>query len=385
MNERPKVLLAHTSEELKTLLGMMLEDDFAMTCCADSNEALSKAQEIAFDFVLLDTELAPIDGQQLCEKIRALSGDRRLPVIFISENTDDDVIKQAYDLGAFDYICMPFNVLAFHQHFVRFAQEVNHLNEVEQQDKAFIGVAETAMKQAAFYGQGLELVASLNHCTDYAQLGHIIGTSLKALGINCATQFRINDFEQAYDADGQPCSEIENQIFRLLKDQGRIYHFGRRSIFNDQHVSVLVKTMPVKDTPTYDAVLDMVAKLVPALDARVVALQQYQMLAGARSAMLAMIEAVNHSLDELNKEKLDFINHISTKIGLSFHELDLQEHQEQFFLNLIEKELKGKLSSDKLLSLKAMITECIAGVEIEEPTSISQDAATANTQDIELF
>lgn len=63
-----------------------------------------KPQICIFDIYLVDSEL---NGIQTFEKIRKNNKDTI--GIFFSRITDDDIIKKANELGAFDFLIKPFN------------------------------------------------------------------------------------------------------------------------------------------------------------------------------------------------------------------------------------------------------------------------------------
>lgn len=385
MTKKLQVLLAHEDMELVPVLQLMLEEHFELDFVGNIEDAQQAVSATCFDFVLLGTELAGKPSLSICKLIADTYPEQHIPVIVLSELNDEGTIKSAYEQGAFDYVCIPFNVVAFYEHLLRFAEDLKRNKQQENQDKAFMSVAETAMKQASFYGQGLEVLSSLNFCQSVQQVTEAIGKSMTFLGVNCAVQCRTTDQILTLHADGSPCNEIEEQIFALLKDQGRIYHFGRRAIFNAPGVSVLVKSMPLEGSAAHDAALDMLAKLVPAVDARLVALQQQKMLLDAQSALLGMMSMAEQTLQQIEQEKLDVLDSVTSAVGVSFHELDLQEHQERFFLRLIEHELRDKLQSAHVQQLQDLIANCLSSLRVEAPQASDEQAIQANTQDIELF
>jgi two-component system, OmpR family, KDP operon response regulator KdpE len=68
-------------------------------------EGLEKARNECFDVVLLDLGLPDVDGIKVLQEIRGFS---KIPVLIISARHDPDVIANALNLGAQDYILKPF-------------------------------------------------------------------------------------------------------------------------------------------------------------------------------------------------------------------------------------------------------------------------------------
>jgi FixJ family two-component response regulator len=57
--------------------------------------------------VIADVRMSGIDGLELQRRIRARRP--RLPVIFITAHDDDGVRRQAFEGGAADFLCKPFD------------------------------------------------------------------------------------------------------------------------------------------------------------------------------------------------------------------------------------------------------------------------------------
>ena len=72
-------------------------------------EAEDLALEGAFDMWLLDINVPGQDGLALLEGLRRVNGTT--PAIFITAQTGADVVRQAFDSGADDYLKKPFDII----------------------------------------------------------------------------------------------------------------------------------------------------------------------------------------------------------------------------------------------------------------------------------
>jgi DNA-binding NarL/FixJ family response regulator len=68
---------------------------------SDGLEAIDKAQELTPDLILLDIGLPSLDGMQVARRLRNLISAR---IIFVCQDTSEDVIHAALDTGALAYI-----------------------------------------------------------------------------------------------------------------------------------------------------------------------------------------------------------------------------------------------------------------------------------------
>ena len=81
--------------------------NFAVDVAADGKEGLGKAEDHAYDAILLDVMLPQLDGWSVLEQLRRT---KSTPVIMLTarESVDDKV--KGLDLGADDYVPKPFQI-----------------------------------------------------------------------------------------------------------------------------------------------------------------------------------------------------------------------------------------------------------------------------------
>ena len=93
--------------------------------------------------------------------------------------------------------------------------------------------------------------------------------------------------------------------------------------------------MPFEGTLSYDAILDVAAKLILAVNSRFISLIQHQSLLMTREKLKSAMTMLNQGIDNVEFERQDLMKRLELQIALSFHELDMTEDQEKFFVNLI--------------------------------------------------
>ncbi|MEZ0227055.1 MAG: response regulator [Planctomycetota bacterium] len=73
-------------------------------------EALRKLEELNFgvDFVLTDWNMPAMDGVTFVRELRKTAKGRRLPVIVVSSEGEQDKISTAFEAGANSYVTKPF-------------------------------------------------------------------------------------------------------------------------------------------------------------------------------------------------------------------------------------------------------------------------------------
>ena len=93
-------------QALRYIRDALSKEDFTPIVTADPKEALLLTEEKKPHLVLLDLVLPDADGIDLMKEILCMAN---VPVIFVSAYGKDQVIAQAFEQGATDYIVKPFS------------------------------------------------------------------------------------------------------------------------------------------------------------------------------------------------------------------------------------------------------------------------------------
>ncbi len=95
---------------------------YDVTFARDGLEALLLIAESRPEVVLLDVDMAPLDGFQTCARLKANAATAGIPVIFLSGVTDARAKVRAFEVGGADYVDKPFQpteILARVAHQIR--------------------------------------------------------------------------------------------------------------------------------------------------------------------------------------------------------------------------------------------------------------------------
>jgi PleD family two-component response regulator len=97
-----------TRENLRLLIRILAENGYKVRPVTNGRMAVTAAQIVPPDLVLLDIMMPDMNGFEVCAELKADERTRDIPVIFISalDETSDKV--RAFDEGGVDYITKPF-------------------------------------------------------------------------------------------------------------------------------------------------------------------------------------------------------------------------------------------------------------------------------------
>lgn len=106
-----RVLIAEDEKPMATALGLKLRSiGFETTQVYDGESAISAAQKIPFDLILLDLVMPKKDGFFVLAELKKLK--ITIPVIVSSNLSQEEDIKRAKELGARDYFIKSDTTLA---------------------------------------------------------------------------------------------------------------------------------------------------------------------------------------------------------------------------------------------------------------------------------
>lgn len=99
--------------------------------CSSGEEALLVLPDFKPDIVLLDIEMAGMDGYTVCRQIRADDTYRFVKIIMVSGHAQVDERVTGYEAGADDYITKPFDVQEFLAK-IKVYSRLKHQEEVDR-------------------------------------------------------------------------------------------------------------------------------------------------------------------------------------------------------------------------------------------------------------
>lgn len=95
-------------QNLSMLTKILTQHGYSVRPAINGEVALTVANSLIPDIILLDIRMPDLDGYQVCERLKADRATRDIPIIFLSA-LDDALDKvRAFDVGGVDYVTKPF-------------------------------------------------------------------------------------------------------------------------------------------------------------------------------------------------------------------------------------------------------------------------------------
>jgi len=100
-----KVLLIDDDQDFVRIFEAALsKDGFQTATCGTGEDGLAKAKTEKPDLILLDQVLPDLSGNDVLKKLKADDQTKAIPVIFLSNFSQEELVKGALDEGAVDYV-----------------------------------------------------------------------------------------------------------------------------------------------------------------------------------------------------------------------------------------------------------------------------------------
>ncbi len=100
-----KVLLIDDDEDLMNIFTAALgKEGFETAYALTGEKGLEKVAEFKPDIVILDQVLPDMSGNDILRSMKAREDTRHVPVILLSNFSQEELVKGAIDQGAIDYL-----------------------------------------------------------------------------------------------------------------------------------------------------------------------------------------------------------------------------------------------------------------------------------------
>ena len=326
--------------------------------------SLDKAREIIKnqqpEVYIVDSDwLNEHGGTDFIKEIKAATSNGETPYVIFFSDSDAAVRLEYFESGVDEFLSKPFDLLDLES-------RLNTLSDVEHRLSSAKGLLLSA-KQTAFdameasseLGIVMRYSDTINGIDSFSDLGSALLSATNSMGVRCSYQFHADS--ETYTA-GNPLGSHDERILAELRQRGSIVDFGKRSLFNQKSMSLLVKNMPDKESMKFGRLKDNLQVMCSATENKVVLLNAE--MKRAEQKLLSTDSAIKDSYEELNCVTTEFkklesgidevMSWLKTEMEHKLISLGLSEDQEVALLAMVD-------STIEMLSIS-----CSVGGEIDE-------------------
>jgi two-component system, chemotaxis family, chemotaxis protein CheY len=104
-----KILIVDDSESIRDVVNFTLQNEgYAVLVGNDGKDALKHLNGQEIDLVITDLHMPEMDGIELIKEIRKMDTYSRIPILFLTTESQNNKKMEAKDAGATGWIIKPF-------------------------------------------------------------------------------------------------------------------------------------------------------------------------------------------------------------------------------------------------------------------------------------
>lgn len=172
-------------------------------------------------------------------------------------------------------------------------------------------IALTALRSNGELGVVINFLENSFSCEDHVAVGQQVFKAMRAFGLKSSIQLRvesgaINIADEEFEGQDQ-----EFKFLSRLRSKGRLFDFGEHTMVNYDHISLLIRNMPVDQPDKHGRIKDNVAVLLNGAEARLKAIEEATQADRVKSEFLANM---SHELRTPMHAILSFSNMGSSRL-----------------------------------------------------------------------
>lgn len=92
----------------KTIEYRLKKDGYDVIVCTDGKQAIDQIKAVAPDLIITDIMMPYFSGLEIIGAVKKMQ-EKKIPIIVLSSMGQENVVLEAFELGADDFITKPFS------------------------------------------------------------------------------------------------------------------------------------------------------------------------------------------------------------------------------------------------------------------------------------
>lgn len=337
----PNILVVDDEDVMRAYLGEIFAEHYQVTCVETGEQCMASLAEQGYDLVLLDVNLPGVNGYDVCTHIRSTPAIAKTPIVFVSAKDSVEERLKGYEVGADDYITKPLSEDALLEVVDSVLASSLEIKKIEAQSREAMHTAFQAMANSAELGLTVRFLQSSYQCNSISELATQLLETTEQYGVACCLLFKSAKQQFLFNCESD---SIEAKVLGKVTNKHRILDFGARTIITDDHVTLLIKNMPLHNPEDHGRIKDNLAVLIDGTEARCKALEVEQLLAEQRKTGLTNLadfaETQLEDIREIIRHQAGLTESVVDSINRQLEEavfrLGLSENEEKFLMASID-------------------------------------------------
>ncbi len=131
------------SVNIQLIKSILKKNGYRTAGAGNGKDCLDMAATFNPDLILLDIMMPETSGIEVCRILKKNQSTQHIPIIFVTADTENSTLKEAFEAGGTDYVCKPINTIELLAR-IKSALIQQMLTKKLMQDEKLQGILETA-------------------------------------------------------------------------------------------------------------------------------------------------------------------------------------------------------------------------------------------------
>ncbi len=348
VDERPKVLVVDDEPFNLEIMQEILEEEYEVSYVKSGQECMDQVGVLMPDVILLDVNMPGMSGYEVCQQIKENPKTTDIPVTFVSALDTLAERLAGYEVGGDDYICKPFEASELLSKVTIAVKYKKEKESLRIDAERAMEKARSAMRGTDDSGVLIDFLRESLACENIEKLADLTLYTIGTMNLRSSVQIRNGDEVVHKSSDGS-VNQLERTVVKKMSKEDHVVDLGMRTVFNHDHVSLLVKNMPTNDESARQNIKSKLSFVAEALEIRVLAFMQItsgvlshttvnvsEEFTAKTVELTNMVARIEKTLSDLSPRYLNILANLSYNLETAFSNLALTEQQEQAILSVVD-------------------------------------------------
>lgn len=333
MSDPATIMIVDDEATMRLLLEDALGDEYQVVVASSGEECLAMYACQRPDLILLDVEMAGLNGYDTCRQLRARD-PHAPPVIFVSGHDRLQDRLQGYEAGGEDYVLKPVET---EELVTKVALRLKAAKQHSLMKQMADYASSTAMTAMSSMGEMGVLLQALQRFNDCASLESLAEAGLQALGeysLEGIVRLRTPQGMVMLSTHGS-VSPIEMSIIDQVAAMGRITEYRSRMSVSYEHVAFLVSNAPEDDTDRRGRLRDHLAVLAEGAQIRALAIHRDNVIERAVLQASRTLDRIDEVQREVRAATSLALQSMQDQLEHAYVSLALSDSQEAHMAGIV--------------------------------------------------
>ncbi|MCF2858696.1 response regulator [Pseudoalteromonas sp. SMS1] len=342
---------------------------YAFTC---AEEALDATGKLKPHTIILDLHLPDITGIEFCQELNKQSAKyANFEIIFVSGESDIKQKLKAFEMGAADFIGKPFDINKLkHKVSASIRRQINHQPSREK----ISNYGSISVEQTSKCNQIMHFYNDISSCATVHSIATVFFSLMSDFELQASICFRLPQPLCLRD-DHIRTTPIEEEVFEILKNSGRLYELSNRLLINEEHVSFLIKYTP-ENSQNFKLIKQSAIDLAEAMNAKAIDLCNEQEKNSPSGNIANKLEELSFDISDYQNDINRLLTIMMYKISERFQCLNMTEEQNQWLEQLTKHTIKEiEDASNKVIHAASSLSVTAQSTDPSEKSTYVQPSS----------